>query len=235
VPSDLDISRDGRLLSASVSDDKGDQFLRVWRLDQLLAGDVTPLREYGFGQSVPESFVFSLDGRYLYGSSYYTGVSNIFRYGIASGEIEAVSNAESGFFRPVPLPDGRLVVLAYTGEGFVPAIIEARPIKDVSAIRFLGTEVAEKYPEVKSWQVPGPATVDEEKRSRTSSSSTPSRWCRATRTPSRSATASTSRTRCSSRVWRSRRPTPRGPTFPPTNAVTSRSPAVTSSGVPPCR
>jgi hypothetical protein len=163
VPSDLDISRDGRLLSASVSDDKGDQFLRVWRLDRLLAGDVTPLSEYGFGQSVPESFVFSPDGRYLYGSSYYTGVSNIFRYGIASGEIEAVSNAESGFFRPVPLPDGRLVVLAYTGEGFVPAIIEARPIKDVSAIRFLGTEVAEKYPEVKSWQVPGPATVDEEK------------------------------------------------------------------------
>jgi hypothetical protein len=163
VPSDLDISRDGRLLSASVSDDKGNQFLRVWRLDRLLAGDVTPLSEYGFGQSVPESFVFSPDGRYLYGSSYYTGVSNIFRYEIASGEIEAVSNAESGFFRPVPLPDGRLVVLAYTGEGFVPAIIEARPIKDVSAIRFLGTEVAEKYPEVKSWQVPGPATVDEEK------------------------------------------------------------------------
>jgi hypothetical protein len=163
VPSDLDISRDGRLLSASVSDDKGDQFLRVWRLDRLLAGDVTPLSEYGFGQSVPESFVFSPDGRYLYGSSYYTGVSNIFRYEIASGEIEAVSNAESGFFRPVPLPDGRLVVLAYTGEGFVPAIIEARPIKDVSAIRFLGTEVAEMYPEVKSWQVPGPATVDEEK------------------------------------------------------------------------
>ncbi|MBK8690603.1 MAG: hypothetical protein IPN24_20105 [Betaproteobacteria bacterium] len=163
VPSDLDISRDGRLLSASISDDKGDQFLRVWRLEALLAGDVTPLREYGFGQSVPESFVFSPDGRYLYGSSYYTGVSNIFRYEIATGEIEAVSNAESGFFRPVPLPDGRLAVLAYTGEGFVPAIIEARPIKDVSAIRFLGAAVAEKYPEVKSWQVPGPATVDDEK------------------------------------------------------------------------
>ena len=163
VPSDLDISRDGRLLSASISDDKGDQFLRVWRLDRLLAGDVTPLREYGFGQSVPESFVFSPDGRYLYGSSYYTGVSNIFRYEVATGEIEAVSNAESGFFRPVPLPDGRLVVLAYTGEGFVPATIEAHPIKDVSAIRFLGTEVADKYPELKSWQVPGPATVDDRK------------------------------------------------------------------------
>ena len=71
----------------------------------------TPLSEFRFGQSVPESFVFSHDGRYLYGSSYYTGVSNIFRYEVATGDVEAVSNAETGFFRPVPLADGRLVVL----------------------------------------------------------------------------------------------------------------------------
>jgi len=103
------------------------------------------------------------DGRYLYGSSYYTGVSNIFRYEVATGEVEAVTNAETGFFRPVPLADGRLVVLHYTGQGFVPAIIEPRPIKDVSAITFLGAEVAEKYPVVKTWQVPPPSTVDEEK------------------------------------------------------------------------
>ena len=64
---------------------------------------------------MPESFVFSRDGRYLYGSSYYTGVSNIFRYEVATGDVEAVSNAETGFFRPVPLADGRLVVLDYTG------------------------------------------------------------------------------------------------------------------------
>ena len=36
--------------------------------------------------SVPNNFVFSPDGRYLYGSSYYTGVSNIFRYDLASEE-----------------------------------------------------------------------------------------------------------------------------------------------------
>ena len=52
-----------------------------------MAGDVKPLSEFKFGQSVPESFVFSKDGRYLYGSSYYTGVSNIFRYDVATGDI----------------------------------------------------------------------------------------------------------------------------------------------------
>jgi hypothetical protein len=163
VPSDLDISPDGRLLSASVEEYGGDQFLRVWEMGKVLQGDVTPLSEFRFGQAIPESFTFSHDGRYLYGSSYYTGVSNIYRYEVATGEVEAVSNSETGFFRPVPLADGRLIVLEYTGEGFVPAIIDPKPLKDLSAISFLGTELVEKYPVIKTWQVPPPSTVDEEK------------------------------------------------------------------------
>src|ERR1700722_17406099 len=138
VLSDLDISPDGRLLSATMTADNGDQYLRVWEHDKVLSGDLKPLSEFRFGQSVPETFVFSPDARYLYGSSYYTGASNIFRYEVATGAIEAVSNADAGFFRPVPLADGRLVVLTYTGAGFIPTIIEPRPLKDVSAITFLG-------------------------------------------------------------------------------------------------
>jgi hypothetical protein len=163
VPTDLDVSADGRLLSATMSEDNGAQYLRVWELDKVLAGDLKPLSEYRFGQSVPEGFVFSPDGRYLYGSSYYTGVSNIFRYEVANGAVDAVSNADSGLFRPVPLADGKLVVLTYTAAGFVPAIIEPQPLKDVSAITFLGAALAEKYPVVTTWQVPAPSTVDDEK------------------------------------------------------------------------
>ena len=159
VPSDLDISPDGRLLSATMSDDLGAQYLRVWELAKVFAGDLKPLSEFKFGQSVPESFVFSRDGRYLYGSSYYTGVSNIFRYEVATGEIEALTNAESGFFRPMPLSDGRMVVLAYTSQGFVPAMIEPRVLKDLSAVKFLGAELAAKHPVVTTWQVPPQSTV----------------------------------------------------------------------------
>jgi hypothetical protein len=160
VPSDLDISPDGKLLSASMSEVNGDQFLRVWQLDKILAGDAQPLSEFRFGQSVPESFVFSRDGRYLYGSSYYTGVSNIFRYEVANGDVKAVSNAESGFFRPVPLADGRLLVLSYTANGFVPATISAKPLEDVSAIKFLGAQVADRHAVVKTWQAAAPSSVD---------------------------------------------------------------------------
>ena len=163
VPSDLDVSPDGRQLSASVAEVNADQFVRVWQLDKLLAGDLKPISEFRFGQSVPESFVFSRDGRYLYGSSYYTGVSNIFRYEVATGSVEAVSNAEVGYFRPAELPDGRMLVLAYTGEGFVPATIEPKPLADVSAIKFLGAELVAKHPVLTTWQVPPPNSVDEEK------------------------------------------------------------------------
>ena len=38
-----------------------------------------------------------------------------------------------GFFRPVPLADGRLLVFRYTGRGFVPAWIDPKPLEDVSA------------------------------------------------------------------------------------------------------
>ena len=160
VPSELDVSADGRLLSASITDVGGDQFLRVWTLATLLAGNTAPLSEFRFGQSAPESFVFTKDGRYLYGSSYYTGVSNIFRYEVATGDVKAVSNAETGFFRPIPMADGRLVVFSYTGEGFTPAIIEPRPLEDLSAITFLGTEVVARHPVVTTWQVPPANAVD---------------------------------------------------------------------------
>ena len=160
VPSDLDISPDGKLLSATMSDVSSEQFLRVWELDKILAGDAKPFSEFKFGQSIPESFVFSPDSRYLYGSSYYTGVSNIFRYEVANGAIEAVSNAEIGLFRPIPLTDGRLIALSYTGQGFVPVIIPGKVVKDVSATRFLGTELIAKYPQLATWQVPPPSAFD---------------------------------------------------------------------------
>jgi len=160
IPYDLDVSPDGRLLSMSIGEVNADQYVRVHELERVLAGDMTPKSAFRFGQTIPENFVFSPDGRFLYGSSYYTGASNIFRYEVATGDVEAVSNAETGLFRPLPLADGNLLVLGYTAEGFVPAIIEPRVLKDVSAITFLGAELAAKYPEVTTWQVPPPSTAE---------------------------------------------------------------------------
>jgi len=163
VPTDLDVSPDGQLLSASLADRLGEQYLRLWKLEQVRAGDMTPLGEFRFGQAAPEGFVFSRDGRYLYGSAYYTGVSNIYRYEVGTGDVQAVSNAETGYFRPVPLADGRLVVFSYSGQGFQPALIEPRPLKDLGAITFLGTAVATRHPLVTTWQVAAPEAGEAER------------------------------------------------------------------------
>ncbi|MDH4316162.1 MAG: hypothetical protein OEW68_15140 [Gammaproteobacteria bacterium] len=149
---DLDISPDGELLSGSFGDVEGRQSVQVHRMQDLLNGEVTPQKQFDFGDAIPEGFVFSPDGKYLYGSSYFTGVSNIFRYELANEQIEAVSNAETGFFRPVPMADGSLIVFHYTGQGFIPARIDAQPIEDVGAVTFLGSKTIEKYPEMAEWR-----------------------------------------------------------------------------------
>ncbi len=156
---DMDISPDGKLLSTSFGEIDGNQSLRVFDIESLLQGDLTAIKQFDFGQSAPEGFGFSPDGKYLFGSSYFTGISNIFRYELATEEIEAVSNAEAGFFRPLPLDDGSLLVFRYTGQGFLPTIIDPQPLEDVSAISFLGTEVIAKYPQLSEWQVGSPADI----------------------------------------------------------------------------
>ena len=149
---DLDISPDGQLLSGSFGDVKGKQRLKVLQTESLLAGEFEPTHVLEFGQAVPEGFVFSPDGAYLFGSAYYTGVSNIFRYELATDEFEAVSNTETGFFRPVPISNEELIVFHYTGEGFVPVRIRATPLEDVAAIDFFGTAVINKHPQLKDWR-----------------------------------------------------------------------------------
>jgi len=162
---DLDVSADGTLASMSVSGAGATPTapqttqVRIMRVDALSKGDATPWRKFTMGAAVPEDFVFSKDGRYLYGSSYFTGVSNIFRYDLKSGALEAVTNAELGFFRPLPLDDSKLMVLRYTALGFAPAIIEEKPTEDLSAVTFLGEQVATAYPIVKTWAAAAPSTI----------------------------------------------------------------------------
>ncbi len=129
----------------------------MFRIADLTAGAApTPIATFSLGTSTPEGFVFSPDGRYLFGSAYYTGVSNIFRFELATQELEAVSNAETGFFRPIPREDGSLIVYEYTGEGFRPGVIQPQPLNDLGTVRFLGTEIAQTHPVVTTWTAGSP-------------------------------------------------------------------------------
>jgi len=159
---DLDVARDGSALIGSMSELSGDQRLVRMKVANLLHGDATPEVLYDFDEWSPSNFVFSDDGNFLYGSSYYSGVSNIYRYDVAHAVMQPLSNAETGFFKPVPLPGDSLVVFAYSRLGFVPSMIPKTVPDSVSAVRFLGNEIAANRKEVQEW-VPAPvASVDRE-------------------------------------------------------------------------
>ncbi len=158
---DIDVSPDGQYLTAAVTDVNGRQKLVRFRTAQLRAGEAPYETLYDFEYNSPGNFVFSPDGRYLYGSSYYTGASNLFRYDFESKKMDAISNAETGLFRPLPLDDGSLIAFEYTSKGFVPARVPAQPLQDVAAIKYLGQATLEKYPALRNWKVaPAPAPAD---------------------------------------------------------------------------
>ena len=160
---DIDLSPDDKDLTGALSNLSGEQKLVRFHVQDLLKGESLPEILHDFAYNSPENFVHSADGRYLYGSSYQTGVSNVFRYDFQTKQIEVLSNAETGLFCPLPLPDGTLVALEYTAKGFVPAVVPTVPLNDVSAIDYLGQHLFDKTPVLKTWKLPPPSTIETQK------------------------------------------------------------------------
>jgi hypothetical protein len=157
---DLDVSPDGRHLAGSFINIRGDQTLIQLETDSLKKGRFLPAELLRFENNTsPETFVYSRDGRSLFGTSYYSGVSNVFRYDRATRTFDAVSNAETGFFRPVPLSADSLIVFRATGEGFLPVQI-GTVSQDVNAIALLGQQIVERHPVVTKWTVGSPRAVN---------------------------------------------------------------------------
>lgn len=157
---DMDVSPDGSFLTAAVSDVSGQQKLVRMKTADLRQGTLAMETLYDFQADSPASFVYSPDGNYLYGSSYVTGVSNIFRYDFQKKAMDVVSNCETGFFRPVSVSADSLIVFKFTGNGFVPGWIPNQTVEDVEAVRFLGQEIVNEYPVVKSWMAGSPTKVN---------------------------------------------------------------------------
>ncbi len=157
---DIDISPDGKSLSGALAEVNGNQHLILMSTDSLIAGDTTFRSLYEFGVSNPASFVFSADGLALYGSSYYSGVSNIFRYDITNDSMDARSNCETGLFMPVQATSDSLIAFSFTGKGFVPVKLADQSVKDINAITYLGQLIVDQHPIVTEWIAPPPSSIN---------------------------------------------------------------------------
>ena len=116
---DLDISPDGLNLSASVTNLNGNQFLYIYELNSFNPFDKENIKYkevFEFDVSSPQSFKYSDDGSYLLGSSYYSGVSNIFKVDANSLDLEILTNAITGYFRPIPIDDKKIFTFKYTSD-----------------------------------------------------------------------------------------------------------------------
>lgn len=158
--SDLDISPDGLTISGTLSDVQGKQQLVVMQIADLLAGKTEFSKVYEFEDNPAANFVFSPDGKYLYGTSYYTGVSNVFRIALDTKEPEILTNATTGFFRPLPLSKDSMMILDYTPEGMMAGIMKIKPQADVNAVEYLGQKIYKKYPQVESWILQPPSKIN---------------------------------------------------------------------------
>jgi hypothetical protein len=94
------------------------------------------------------------------GSSYYTGVSNIFRFDVETQEISALSNSLTGLFRPTFIDDEKIFAFNFRSDGFQPVYIPNAEITDLSNISFLGNITVEKHPILEDWQLPIPSAQD---------------------------------------------------------------------------
>ncbi len=157
---DIDISPDGKYLTGTMTDISGDQRLIRMETARLMVGDGTWELIHEFPDNNAANFVHSPDGKYLYGTSYVTGVSNIFRFDLEQWKLEAVSNFEIGAFRPLPVSDDSLITFRYTGEGFEPAMIPVKPIEDIAAVRYLGQAVVLEHPVVEDWKLSSPKEIE---------------------------------------------------------------------------
>ena len=154
------LARRHRWSRPAIGEINGDQSVRVWKStsfeDRRGRDEVARL---DCRRRRPEGFIFSPDGKIALRHVLLHRRLEHLPLRHRHPEDEAVSNASTGFFRPIPQPDGWLLVYEYTGEGLQPVADQAQATEDLGTVEFLGTRVVKTHPELKTWGVGSPAKV----------------------------------------------------------------------------
>jgi hypothetical protein len=89
---------------------------RDLRVVEIATGRVTELWK---DRAIDQQPVFSPDGKWIYFSSDRTGISNIYAYEMASGQLFQVTNVRTGAFMPDISADGKqLIYVGYSARGY---------------------------------------------------------------------------------------------------------------------
>jgi hypothetical protein len=147
----LAVSPDGKLLAATLHRDNFEQEIILIDLIRLLE-EKRFLYVTVSNIGSPEHPAWSPDGCTLFWDAYTSGVANIFckRVKTPDSKIEALSNIKTGLFHPTFLDSGRLAAFYCTSRGFQPCVIPQQQPGGIAAIHYLGQQIVEKYPSLKT-------------------------------------------------------------------------------------
>ena len=135
---DTDISHDGKWLSFTSQGDNGEHTLLLFNTQELAKAIFKPVKLVTWKDTNLGQFRFSLDDRYLIGSSYYTGVSNLWQVNIETREMEMLTNTDIGIFAPLEIAPGQLLALAFERDGLRPVTLKREVVKDANAVKLYG-------------------------------------------------------------------------------------------------
>ena len=135
---DSDISHDGKWLSFTSQGDNGEHTLLLFNTEELAKAIFKPVKLITWKDSNLGQFRFSLDDKYLIGSSYYTGVSNLWQINIETREMEMLTNTDIGLFAPLEITPGQLLALQFKRDGLQPVLLAREVVKDANAVTLYG-------------------------------------------------------------------------------------------------
>ena len=135
---DLAVSHDGIRLSMTRQGDNGEHTLLMFNTEELAQAIFKPIELVTWRDNNLGQFRFSLDDRYLIGSSYYTGVSNLWQIDIETQKMDMLTNVETGMFAPLEYQPSQLLALQFERDGMRPVKLQRCPTTDANAIRLYG-------------------------------------------------------------------------------------------------
>ena len=141
--SDMDVSHDGKWISMTRQGDNGEHTLLLFNTEDLANAKFDVKELLTWEDSNLGQFRFSLDDKYLIGSSYYTGVSNLWQMNLETQEMELLSNTDIGLFAPVEIAPGKLMALEFLRDGMRPVTLKREVVEDANAIALYGQKAYE--------------------------------------------------------------------------------------------
>ena len=141
---DIDVSHDGKMLSITTQGNNGEHTLQLFRIEDLANAIFKPEKLLTWDDCNIGQFRFSLDDSHLIGSSYYTGVSNLWQVDIATHETEMLSNTDIGLFAPLEIEPGKLLALQFERNGMRPVTLARNVVTDANAVKLYGQKAFER-------------------------------------------------------------------------------------------